>query len=48
SRMLVSCGGVVGTNMGSRVGCGEKLESGKRGIMRDGGKSGLVGEQYPI
>nr|GEV62786.1 hypothetical protein [Tanacetum cinerariifolium] len=42
------CLGEVEKNMGSRVGGGEKLESGKRGVMRDGGKSGLVGEQHPI
>nr|GEU98686.1 integrase, catalytic region, zinc finger, CCHC-type, peptidase aspartic, catalytic [Tanacetum cinerariifolium] len=42
------CWGEVEKNMGSRVGGGGKLESGKRRVMRDGGKSGLVGEHYPI
>nr|GEZ01285.1 hypothetical protein [Tanacetum cinerariifolium] len=31
--------GLGGGGSGGRVGGGEKLESGKRGVMRDGGKT---------
>nr|GFB77967.1 hypothetical protein [Tanacetum cinerariifolium] len=34
--------------MGSRVGGGEKLESGKRGVMRDGRKTGRSATVHAI